>query len=118
MTGKTNIRQLSGLQFAAFLKTEMAHRNAGLGRLTYEKLGRACGVSGKRLRQLADEKNAGNPSALTIRLVLFTLGYEVDSPEHDVVPHLQDKGAYSEGIHGKTRQRSGASNAPPTQRVS
>ncbi len=106
MTGKSNIKQMSGRQFASFLQQEMENRNSGLGRLTFAKLGRACGVSGKRLSQLADKKG-GNPSALTIRLVLFTLGYEIEDPEHDVMPHLKNKGAFSADIHGQSRRQRG-----------
>jgi signal recognition particle subunit SEC65 len=95
---------MSGHQFAAFLKTEIAAQNKGLGKLTYEALGRSCGVTGRYLRTLARD-GSQNPSVLTIRLVLFTLGYEVEAPEDDVLPHLKGNGSYVEELHGTKRSR-------------
>jgi len=101
--------QMSGQQFAAFLREEVAAQNKGLGKLSYEELGRSCGITGRHLRRLANDKDAkgkdANPSVLVIRLVLHTLGYQVDAPEHDVLPHLKSNGGYVEELHGPKRQR-------------
>ncbi|MFV1492368.1 hypothetical protein VWX97_15545 [Phaeobacter sp. JH18-32] len=103
MTPNTIISQMSGRQFAKLLNRELKVANQGLGKLSYAELGRSCGLTGKWLRKLAEQQ--GNPSTLTIRLVLFTLGYEVDTPEEDVVPHLQSKGCYVDALHGPLRSR-------------
>ena len=89
--------QMSGQQFAAFLREEVAAQNKGLGKLSYEELGRSCGITGRHLRRLASGKDA-NPSVLIIRLVLHTLGYRVDAPEHDILPHLKSNGGYVEEL--------------------
>ena len=96
--------QMSGQQFAAFLREEVAAQNKGLGKLSYEEIGRSCGITGRHLRRLASGKDA-NPSVLIIRLVLHTLGYRVDAPEHDILPHLKSNGGYVEELHGPERQR-------------
>lgn len=113
---KTTISQLSGRQFADLLQTEVEAANRGLGRLSYEELGRSCGFSGKWLRKLA--KEPGNPSSLTIRSVLLTLGYEVSDPDQDVLPHLIRKGCFSEDLHGPARRRRQltASDVPASSR--
>ncbi|MVO16824.1 hypothetical protein [Parasedimentitalea huanghaiensis] len=107
--------QMSGQQFATFLKEEVAAQNKGLGKLSYEELGRSCGVTGRRLRQLAVSDD-GNPSVLIIRLALFTLGYHVDAPEHDVLPHLRNNGSYIEELHGPNRPRAVFPKAKKTPR--
>lgn len=106
---------MSGQQFAASLQTEIADQNKGLGKLTYEALGRSCGVTGRYLRTLARDGNQ-NPSVLTIRLVLFTLGYDVEAPEHDVLPHLKNHGSYVEELHGTARSRRKLLKRPPSPR--
>ncbi|MFV1933206.1 hypothetical protein [Phaeobacter gallaeciensis] len=103
MTPNTTISQMSGRQFAKLLNQELEAANQGLGRLSYAELGRSCGLTGKWLRKLSEQQ--GTPSTLTIRLVLYTLGYEVDAPEEDVVPHLRNKGCYVQSLHGPERNR-------------
>ncbi|WP_405111046.1 hypothetical protein L0Z65_04140 [Phaeobacter sp. BS52] len=103
MTPNTIISQMSGRQFAKLLNREFSAANRGLGKLSYAELGRSCGVTGKWLRKLAEQQ--GTPSTLTIRLVLYTLGYEVDGPEEDVVPHLQGKDCYIDALHSPNRPR-------------
>lgn len=95
--------QMSGQQFADFLTAEVAAKNNGLSRLSYAALGRSCGVSGRYLRALS--RGDQNPSALIIRLVLFTLGYHIESPEHDVLPHLKDQGCYRDDLHDPQKER-------------
>lgn len=108
--------QMSGLQFAQLLTTEVAAKNNGLNRLSYAALGRSCGVSGRYLRSLS---NGGqNPSALVIRLVLFTLGYHIDSPEHDVLPHLKDQGCYQDELHDPEKKRRTLQHSRPSDRAS
>lgn len=95
---------MSGQQFATFLREEVAAQNKGLGKLSYEELGRSCGITGRHLRRLASEPES-NPSVLIIRLALHTLGYQIDAPEHDVLPHLRASGSYMEELHGQKRTR-------------
>ncbi len=95
--------QMSGQQFADFLTTEVAAKNNGLNRLSYAALGRSCGVSGRYLRVLS--KGDQNPSALIIRLVLFTLGYHIEAPEHDVLPHLREHDCYFDDLHDPKKER-------------
>lgn len=107
--------QMSGKQFADFLTREMAAKNKGLNRLSYEALGRSCGVSGRYLRSLSTGNQ--NPSALIIRLVMFTLGYHIDVPEHDVLPHLHEQGCFQDDLHDPKRSRPALSPRKGARRV-
>ncbi len=107
--------QMSGIQFATLLTREVAAKNNGLNRLSYAALGRSCGVSGRYLRVLS---NGGqNPSSLIIRLVLFTLGYHIDSPEHDVLPHLKEQGCYRPELHDPKKKRRPLRPSGPSNRA-
>jgi transcriptional regulator with XRE-family HTH domain len=103
MAGKNKLTQMSGRQFADLVRRELEERNKGLEELTAARLARMSGVSGRRLSQILNAENP-NPSAITMRCVLFTLGYAIDEPEHDVVPKLVECGAYDETIHGRHPQ--------------
>ena len=104
MNQHTNISHLSGKQFANLLRKELIARNRGLARVSCEALGRSCGVSGKQLRRIVKE-GVENPSALTIRLVLHTLGYQIPQPEDDVLPYLRSNGIFNEELHSAATQR-------------
>lgn len=102
MAGKVKHNQMSGRQFADLVRRELKDHNKGLGELSAAKLARMSGVSGRRLLQIINGDNP-NPSALTMRCVLFTLGFEIEEPEYDVIPKLQERGVYDTTVHGRTR---------------
>lgn len=107
MTGRAETFLLSGRQFAALVLSDLEDMNTGLTKTSMSKLGKMSGLSGRRLGQLlnTEQSNAPNPTSLTMRLVLFTLGYEIPNPEDDVIPELRRKGVYSKEVHGAPRRK-------------
>lgn len=100
MSSKTKtIAPMSGKEFQKFLKAEINRRNKGLGRVNLTRLGRLCGYTGRYLRTLLDGEDP-NPSTKAQRCILFTLGYPVERPEQDVLPHLKLKGVFDPNVHG------------------
>lgn len=99
-------KQLSGVQFVELVKSELDERNRGLTRLTPSALSTASGLSDRYLRGLFERKNP-NPSVLAMRSVLFTLGFEIEGAEQDVVPHLKRKGVFNPAVHKSPVQGEG-----------
>lgn len=104
MPSSTKMFAISGREFVQIVKRDLRKLNSGLGSYSVSKLGRHSGVSGRAISQLLAAKNP-NPQALTIRLVLFTLGYQLADVKDDVIPHLKRKGAYKDELHGPGRKR-------------
>ncbi len=105
---KVNVGQLTGREFAAIVQNEFEKHNEGLGSLSYGELARACGLNRRTLSLLLTSEDGcapPNPSLKTMRLVLYTLGFDVRAPESDVIPHLRDKGAFRDELHGQERAR-------------
>lgn len=96
--------QLSGKRFIQIVQRDLEEINNGLGKLSLTELSTSSGLSARYLGQLAKSKTP-NPTSMTIRLVLFTLGYSVDDADEDVVPFLKKKGCYQPSLHGVQRKR-------------
>lgn len=92
------VAPMSGKDFQKFLRDEINHRNSGLGSVNLNRLARLCGYSRRYLKVLL-EGDDPNPSTKAQRCILFTLGYPVEGPEQDVVPHLTEKGVYDPKLH-------------------
>ncbi|AHD03086.1 hypothetical protein METH_11180 [Leisingera methylohalidivorans DSM 14336] len=114
MAPETIIHHLSGQQFAGLLRKELDQMNRGFTTVSCESFARSCGLSGKQIRRLKDGK-VPNPNTLTVRTVLYTLGYRVANAGDDVVPHLKETGTYDEEMHGPKRKRRNlsAGDLPP-----
>jgi hypothetical protein len=93
---------LSGRQFTQLVREELRARNSGLGRISTTELSKQSGLSARYLRGLLADDNP-NPSVLSMRLVMFTLGLDIPNPEQDVIPHLKKKGVFNPLIHGRRR---------------
>lgn len=98
MTKTKTTQSMSGRQFVELVQADLQRKNAGLGKITLSQLSYASGLSKRYLTQLA-KSDEPNPSVKVIRLVLFTLGYEIEKPEEDVIPHLKEKGVFNEKLH-------------------
>ncbi len=99
--------QLSGRQFVDLVKKEIGERSTQLSQVTLTSLSKASGLSASYLRILVAQDDP-NPSVLTMRAVLFTLGYKIDSPDQDVVPMLKRKGVYDPALHRTENNQRGA----------
>jgi len=108
MANRVTVGQFTGHEFAQVVQCEFARHNKGLASLSIGDLARSCGLNRRTVRlflSFRDEGGLPNPSLKTMRLVLFTLGFKIRAPESDVIPHLEEKEAFREDLHGDQRPR-------------
>lgn len=84
-------KPMSGQAFVELIHAELRSRKTHLGQLTPSRLGISAGLSSKYVANLISEPRP-NPSSLSMRLILYVLGYSIPNPEHDVIPHRESKG--------------------------
>lgn len=104
MQSSSKLEQISGQKFVRIVRQEFAALNTGLGSVSYSRISRQSGLSDRALSAVLDAKKP-NPTSITMRAVLLTLGFQVEDPEGDVIPHLKTKGVYDEKLHGADRNR-------------
>jgi transcriptional regulator with XRE-family HTH domain len=95
MARKNILGQLSGRQFLELVDQEIKDRNKSIGKTSYAEICAAAGLSQGYLAVLS-RADRPNPTALTKRLILHVLGYPIDRPEGDVIPHLIKRGLWTE----------------------
>ena len=94
-----NIELLSGRDFVEFVVVQLKKRNKGLNRLSESRLSRNAGFADQYFSRLR-AKSHPNPSAIAMRCLLLTLGFQIKDPQSDVIPFLKSKGVYDPEIHG------------------
>jgi len=90
---KINPSDLTGEAFVELVREEIRMRNRGLSRTNATQVSLAAGFSGNCLKNLYDSAKP-NPKLMTMRCILYVLGFEITDPEQDVIPHLKKKGVY------------------------
>lgn len=93
------LSRLTGKDFLKLVDHEIEKRRVGaFGGFSEAELLRLSGLSQGYLRTLRSQPEP-NPSNRSMRLILFVLGFKIQGPEQDVIPHLKSKRVYDPKLH-------------------
>lgn len=86
------VELMSGAQFVDWLRAEIKKRNnSEFTSFSVRALAMSAGLSDVYVNRLLKSEKP-NPTALSQRLIAYSLGVEIERPEEDVIPHRVSKG--------------------------